>query len=157
GSHADTIAALAFSPDGRWLASAGWDRVVKVWEVATGREAMTLTTERSGFDYVTFSPDGRTLAASSAGDIMLWDGETGRLLRTLAGSTALVGGLTFNRDGRTLVSAGGDGAARVWDPATGELLATLYSFADDPDWLVVTPDGLFDGSPGGWRAIWWRF
>jgi hypothetical protein len=55
------------------------------------------------------------------------------------------------------VSGSDDGSARLWNTQTGEMLATLVSLNNGEDWLVVTPDGLFEGSPGGWNQILWRF
>lgn len=63
--------------------------------------------------------------------------------------------ITLN--GRELVSAHEDGGVRIWDGITGSLLITLFSFQNSTDWLAVTPDGLFDGTPGGWDALLWRF
>jgi hypothetical protein len=56
-----------------------------------------------------------------------------------------------------LVSGSDDGSSRLWNTQTGALQATLVSLNKGDDWLVVTPDGLFDGSPGGWNQILWRF
>ena len=58
---------MAFSPDGRRLASAGWDRTVKVWDAATGQEALTLTGHTEPVWSVAFSPDGRRLASAELG------------------------------------------------------------------------------------------
>src|SRR6185295_13780141 len=82
---------------------------------------------------------------------------TGRELRTLTGHTGPIAALDFSVDGRFVVSGSDDGSARFWNTQTGALVATLVSLNKGDDWLVVTPDGLFDGSPAGWNQILWRF
>jgi len=68
--HADTVNSLAFSPDGRLLATASSDLTIKIWIVATGQELQTLTGHTGGIDGLAFSPDGETLASTT------WNGPT---------------------------------------------------------------------------------
>jgi hypothetical protein len=97
--------------------------------------------------------------------IKLWDATTGLVVNALLGHTNEVYSLAFSADGHWLASGSDDGSTRIWDPKTGEALATLMSLRESAagvslpqhDWLVVAPDGLFDGSPGGWNQILWRF
>jgi WD40 repeat protein len=65
--------------------------------------------------------------------------------------------MAFDPNSGVLASASADGTTRLWEVATGEQLATLLSLNDGRDWLVITPDGLFDGSPAAWNKIIWRF
>ena len=76
---------------------------------------------------------------------------------SLNGHSQSVKAVAFSSDGKLLVSGGDDGSARLWDVKSGEALATLVSLNGGADWLVVTPDGLFDGTPGAWGQILWRF
>ncbi|MDT7808158.1 MAG: hypothetical protein QOJ70_1971 [Acidobacteriota bacterium] len=131
---------------------------VRLWDTATGQQVRTLKGHVADVKALAFSADGRTLAsASNDNTLKLWDVETGAELRTLKGQEAEVNSFAFSPDGRLLASVGNDGSTFLWDSKTGEHLLTLISTGDGGDWLVVTPDGLFDGSPAAWNQILWRF
>src|SRR6185369_6617731 len=128
------------------------------WDAVAGRELRTLSGHTASVLATAFSPDGRLLA--SGGDdavVKLWDTATGREIATLNGHSLGVKAVAFSDDGKLLVSGSDDGSARLWDVNTGETLATLVTLNAGSDWLVVTPDGLFDGTPGAWGQILWRF
>ncbi len=85
----------------------------------------------------------------------LWDVRTGRELKSLKGHTDSVRYVGFSPDGRRIVSGSDDNSMRLWDPLTGVELALLSSMKDS-GWVVVDPDGLFDGSADAMRQISWR-
>lgn len=164
--HKGEVLAAAFSPDGQWIASGGTDNVIRIWEAATGREARALVGHAGEVKAVAFSNDGQSLASGAKDNtIKLWDVATGRLENTLFGHTSEIYALAFSADGRWFVSGSEDGSTRLWDAKTGEAAATLLSLRESAggfsfqqtDWLVVSPDGLFDGSPAAWHQILWRF
>jgi hypothetical protein len=80
----------------------------------------------------------------------------GKQLR-LAGHTSAVNGVAFNPDANLIASSGEDGSTRFWDAKTGAPAATLVALGESEEWIVVAPDGLFDGTPAAWNEILWRF
>lgn len=136
------VDAVAFSPDGQWLASGGWDNKIKLWEVATGQEVRTLAGHTDAVRAVAFSPDGRWLASGSLldGTVKLWEVATGSNVRTFAG---LTGAVAFSPDGNLLASWSYDGTVRVWEAATGRNVHTLrppHVVARATD-VAFSPDG----------------
>src|SRR5262249_32765031 len=147
--HEEKVRAVAFSPDGRRLASGSDDGTVNVWYAATGREILRLAGPGGGIQSVAFSPDNRLVAAGTAdGPIRLWDAATGAERHALRGHVLPVAALAFRRDGRRLASACESPSRRrrhvqerelkVWDPATGRELLTIPGGEGG---VVFTPDG----------------
>jgi hypothetical protein len=89
--------------------------------------------------------------------VTIWDTVTGRQVKTFTGHTSAISSIAFRSDGKTLVTASEDGSLRLWDTTSGATLVTLLRMNDGDDWLAITPDGLFDGSPAAWNQILWRF
>jgi WD40 repeat protein/uncharacterized caspase-like protein len=131
---------------------------VQLWDVASGREIGALKAHGRGVTEVAFSRDGKFLAsAASDNTIKIWDVEKRSEIRTLTGHTSSVESIDFTPDGRLLASASDDGSTFLWDTKTGEHLLTLISLDDGSEWMVVTPQGLFDGTPVSWNQILWRY
>ena len=141
--HSGPVHAVAFSPDGRQLASASDDGAVRLWDPATGKSITTLTDHNNWVRGVAFSPDGRQLASvGNDGTVRLWDPATTRNpVNTLTGHGGLVNGVAFSPDGRQLASVGNDGTVRLWDPATGQCTAILKGHGDRVQAVAFSPDG----------------
>jgi len=121
--HAGQVTAVAIGMGGKLLASAGADKTVRLWDLATGTLRQTLNGHDAPVFDVAFSPDGTRLASAGADHkVRIWDALTGKELHTLIGHGGPVPRVAFAPDGTTLASAGLDGATRLWDAATGKLL-----------------------------------
>jgi putative glycosyltransferase (TIGR04372 family) len=139
--HPARAHAVAFSPDGRTLATGCDDRVVRLWDPATGGERASLQGHETFILAVAFSPDGRWLASTGHGEVKLWDMEKGCLHAHLPGHSGYVYGLGFSPDGRTVATGDSDRTVRVWDLATNKEQAVLKSGHGVTAALAFSPDG----------------
>lgn len=118
GEHDDSILDVAFSTDGRWLATASMDKSATIWNAATGARHAHVLHDAAVFA-TAFSPDGRTLAtASSDATARLWSVDTGKETRRLAHASPVTA-MHYGRDGRRLVTGTKAGRLHVWDAASG--------------------------------------
>lgn len=140
--HTDTVRAVAYSLDGKRLASVSNDNTVKLWDALTGKELLTLQGHTSAVSAVAFSPDGKRLASASWGMLKLWDVANGQEVLTLTGrQTGGVNGLAYSPNGKHLASVSGDGTVRVWDALTGKNLLTLNGHNSTGSAVAFSPDG----------------
>jgi len=159
--HTGYVDSVAFSPDGRTLASGDFDDTIKLWDVTSGQLLHTLINHGRYVISVAFSPDGRMLASGNANKtIKLWDAPSGQLLHTLTltGPTNEdneVRSVAFSPDGSTLASGSWDKTVKLWDVTSGRLLRTLTDHAEVNS-VAFSPDGrtLASGSYDNTVKLW---
>jgi WD40 repeat protein len=140
--HEGPVQGVAFSPDGRWLASGSEDRMVKIWDARRGTAVRTLAGHKAPVLGVAFSPDSRRLASASWDTtVKIWDRAGGNEVRTLRGHTGGVFGVTFSSDGRRLASASLDQTVRIWDPDEDLARLTLRGHTGGVLGVAFSPDG----------------
>ncbi|MFO0981216.1 MAG: hypothetical protein U1E76_05590 [Planctomycetota bacterium] len=147
---------VEYSRDGRWLATAGGDDTVKIFDAQSGHLLHTIVAGSSGYlPAVAFSPDGRWLA--SANDfIKLWDVMTGQLVRSWQADSLLAYALEFSPDGSLLASGGMEKNVKLWNPETGTLVRTLSGHTDIVYDVAFSPDGsrLASGAADQTLKVW---
>jgi WD40 repeat protein len=146
---------VAFSADGCYLASAGDDGTVRVWDTETRHMLRTLNGNAQGMlgdlnghtnavHSVTFSAEGHLLASAGGdGTVLVWEAASGALLHKLAGHTRAVVDVAFSPDGRHLASAGADGTVRIWEYTTESAPLALVGHAKDANPLVGLVRGTY--------------
>ncbi len=155
--HEDVAYSIAFSPDGKRLATGSFDRTVKLWDVSAGRELVTLKGHENSVGSVTFSPDGKRLATGSFDHtVKLWDVDAGRDLATLRGHKDVVHSVAFSPDGKRLATGSFDRTVRLWDAVTGQELVTLHGHGDAVYSVAFSPNGkrLASGSKDRTIKLW---
>ena len=151
------VLAVAYSPDGSLVASAGEDAAICVRDARTGTVRARLEGHSDAVASLAFSPDGGTLASGGYDrEVRLWDVATMTPRAKLSGHGNWVLAVAYNPDGRTLASAGSDRTVRTWDAATGRPLEILAGHASAVRALAYRPDGRRLASAGADReAIIW--
>jgi len=145
--HTGGVTSVAFSPDGKRLASAGSGQIntpgeLKVWNAATGQETLTLKGHSDGVTSVAFSPNGQRLSSASRdGTVKVWDAVTGQEALTVMGHTREVTSVAYSPDGTRLASASSDGTVKVWDAVTGQETLTLMGHTGAVNSVAFSPDG----------------
>jgi WD40 repeat protein len=158
--HRAPVENVAYSPDGRWLATACIGGAVRIWEAKTQRLVRILvvpkTTSAEWLRGLAWSPDSRYLATSQQNAaVELWEVETGRRLRTLR-SPGPIRTVAWSPDGRSLAGSGWFQNAVIWDVAAGELRRLLTGHTDSIQGLAWSPDSqkLASGSDDKTARIW---
>jgi len=144
--------ALAFSPDGKWIASQDsgkWNcnpTHIKIWDAATGKKIRTLRGQHGNLVVsLTFTPDGKRIISGSRDKLIkVWDANSGEELMTLAGHEAGIASLDLSTDGKQIVSRDYGGIIKVWDADNGKELLTINTETDKAWWnkfVAISSDG----------------
>ncbi len=161
--HTSWISGLAFSPDGRQLASSSWDRSVKFWEVPEGKE-LAVAVKMMEVQALAFSPNGRLLATeNSSNAVTLWDPVTGREILTLPSNKpqelpgrSWVYSIAFSPNSSLLATSLDDKTTRVWNVETGHPVFDLITSRKPITYVAFSADGrwLASGKDDKTIAIW---
>ena len=146
-THDDAVTSVAFSPDGRYIASGSYDGTARVWEVATGREIARMT-HNNLVNSVAFSPNGEHVLSGSK-DLRVWETLTGKETARMT-PDGLVSVVSFSPNGRYVVSGSGEGNLQVWNATTGQEIAHMtqdgsvasINFSSDSEYVVSGADDI---------------
>ncbi len=146
--HRDILFDAEFSPDGTLLATAGYDRDIHLWDLASGKALRSFTSHNAAVYDLAFSPDGTVLASASGdGTCKIWRVATGERLDTLNQPEAEQYRVAFTPDARHIVAAGADNRIRLWrfvskaEPRINPLLQTRFGHEDAIVGFALSPDG----------------
>jgi WD40 repeat protein len=149
-NHQDSVRSISYSPNGKILASAGNDKIVKLWDIKLGRELHTLNGHQKDVNSVSYSPNGKILASASDDQtIKLWDAVSGRELRTLRGHRSGVTKISYSPDGKTLASSSLDKTVKLWNIKTGHEIRTLTGHKKFVINVRYSPNGRILASTSG--------
>ncbi|MEG4218614.1 AAA-like domain-containing protein, partial [Microcoleus sp. Pol14C6] len=152
--YSNSVFSVAFSPDGKTLASASGDNTIKLWNLQNQKNIKTLTGHSGLVRSVAFSSDGKTLAsARDDNTIKLWNPQTGKPIATLTGHSNPVISVAWSPDGKTLASGSADKTIKLWNLQTQKPLATLTAHRSFVNSVAFSPDSLTLASAGADKTI----
>jgi eukaryotic-like serine/threonine-protein kinase len=155
--HSMFVSTVAWSPDGKRIASCSGDDTVQVWDATNGNTILTYHGHSSYVYDLAWSPDGkRIVSCDNDGTVQIWNATDGKHILTYPGDPMYVSAVTWSPDGRYIASGGSDSTVKVWDASNGHTVLT-YSEHDD---VIVTvrwsPNGKYiaSGSDDETAQVW---
>jgi WD40 repeat protein len=154
------ISAMALAPSGDRAVTAFWSRREKraiLWDAQTGKALCTFKGHDAAISCAGLTPDGKLVVTGAYDGVLIaWDGESGKRLQTMKGHTGQINSVAISADGKFALTGSSDSTARLWDAVGGKELCRLISLNGGKEWLVFTPDGLFDGSKEAGKYLKYR-
>ncbi|KPI25794.1 WD-40 repeat-containing protein [Actinobacteria bacterium OV320] len=140
--HTDTVRRIAWSPDGRLLATASRDGTARIYDARSGRTLLVLSCDDVMVECVAWSPDSARVATVGRDRVVrIWDAVSGEPTRLLTGAGDLSRQVAWSPDGRHVAASSKDRTVRVWEADTGRLVRELRGHGDDVWGLAWSPDG----------------
>ncbi len=154
--HTERIYRASFSPNSQYVATAGADNQVKIWEVDSGRLWKTLSGHRGHAFSARFSPNNRQVVTTGGYRAQIWEVSTGSQIRTLIGHTQRTHSAAFSPDGKVIVTTSEDGTAKLWDAQNGQEIRTIDISDDGVYEAVFSPNGrtVAIGGKNGLLGLW---
>jgi WD40 repeat protein len=157
--HSDLVHSATFSPNGKEVVTASYDRTAKIWDVGTGKVLESLNGHKDRVYSAAFNKDGtKVVTASDDGTAKIWSTNTGKVVQTLTSDRAIVRDAEFSPDGKKVVTANDDGTAILWNSRSGKRILTMAGHAGpvlsarfSADGNLIVTAGL-DGTTRIWDA-----
>ncbi len=152
--HSSRVTAIAWSPDGKYLASASYDKTVQLWDASNGQNILTYKGHRQHVNALAWSPDSKYIAsASDDGTVQTWETKTGKTCVTFRGHLEEVNAVAWSPDGFYIASGGSDKTVKVWKAKTEKLIYMCTEHSDKIQSIAWSPNGKWVASAGKDRKV----
>ena len=152
--HSSRVTAIVWSPDGKYLASASYDKTVQIWDASNGQNILTYKGHRQHVNALAWSPDSKYLAsASDDGTVQTWEAGTGKTCITFRSHIEEVSAVAWSPDGFSIASGGSDKTVKVWKAKSEKLIYTYTEHSDKIQSIAWSPNGRWVASAGKDRKV----